>query len=377
MNLARVVVLSLVVSLVGWVWPLASLVRAADSPPPPTFHYRGVVVDQMTRPVAGATVSMIGAGRAATTDATGAFYLTGNVPAGSVQQERRPAAAATVPLLEVSANGHEPGTFRPDSPTMTGLTCMIRSFAEPKAGDPVDLGRWGYIYRKGFAANPPEARWLPPDDVMLCGILWESMRPLKSLEIEFASEASDIPDAGKLTAACNIGSRGKWPSWWLSPKVGDPMTPVASAPSSATPKPVRSVFAFPAGVPCDKAAIRHAGAGKGADRFVIHAYGDAKWRTPLDIEIEWGFDAGGKHQRWDGHIEAFQGHVTGIQPLVAGGVAMAGQRHWRDNPDSSQRRGILARVWLTDNPTQGYNNQTPYYMNSMLQCTGNGRSGHE
>ena len=74
----------------------------------------------------------------------------------------------------------------------------------------------------------------------------------------------------------------------------------------------------------------------------------------MDIEIEWGFQEKDKQQRWDGNLEAYLGYVTGIQPLVPGSVEMLGQRHWQDNPKATDRRGLRARVWLTNNPTDGY-----------------------
>lgn len=67
----------------------------------------------------------------------------------------------------------------------------------------------------------------------------------------------------------------------------------------------------------------------------------------MDIEIEWGFQEGGNRQRWDGYMDAFQGHVTGIQPLSATSAAMTGQRLWQDNPNGKDRRGIQARIWST------------------------------
>ncbi|MEI8123498.1 MAG: hypothetical protein WCI20_15860 [bacterium] len=56
-------------AIVGGLWSLGSCpVQAAE---PASFHYDGVVVDQQTRPLAGATVKVIGTDRSATTGGAG------------------------------------------------------------------------------------------------------------------------------------------------------------------------------------------------------------------------------------------------------------------------------------------------------------------
>lgn len=325
---------------------------------PPSFHYGGIVVDETTKPMEGVKVTVIGTDRATKTDAKGAYDLTGNLPAGLVK-------IADFPLLEISANGYESSIIRCDSLSATGSTVMIWPLLNPKAGDRVDLARWAYIYRKGYAGNPPETHWLPPDhkpdNNMLCGLMWESGQIIQSVELEFAGTT---PDPEKMIAS--YGSAGNWwlldtpavpprdhslapehARWnWQTAKTGK-LTTTTNLPSPELRSPK---ITFEIGKGVWKVAIRSTDFDKNLDRYTIHAYGHVQrdtWLKPLDIEIEWGFQEGGNRQRWDGYMDAFQGHVTGIQPLSATSAAMTGQRLWQDNPNGKDRRGIQARIWST------------------------------
>ena len=334
-------ILNTSLAVIGGMWFLGSgPVQAAE---PATFRYDGVVVDQMTKPLAGALVKVIGTDRSATTDAKGAFSLSGSVPVQTLKTE-------SFPLMEISASGYEPSTCRPDSLTAKGLTPMVWAFSEPKEGARVDHARWAYVYRKGFAGNPPETRWLPADDAMFCGLLFEVRRESNSdnnyLELEFA----EAPQAPEKIRAFDIDGvvKGPWPTWWGKTTA----TELKRLPSVEKPDlGNRLKFRFRSG---DRIAVCNAGTAIAADQYAVHVYHNAKWRAPLDIEIEWGFQEQDKQQRWDGNLEVYLGYVTGIQPLVPGSVEMLGQRHWQDNPKASERRGLRARVWLTSNPVDGY-----------------------
>ena len=324
--------------------------QAAESS---TFHYGGVVVDETTKPMEGVKVTVIGTDRVAKTDAKGAYDITGNLPAGLVK-------IADFPLLEISATGYESNIIRCDSLSATGSTVMIWPLLNPKEGDLADLARCAYIYRKGYAGNPPETHWLPPDhkpdNNMLCGLMWENFTRVGSVELEFAGTT---PDPEKL-----IASDGHAGNMWLLDTPAVPHRDHSLAPEHArwkrqtaktgklttttnVPSPeVRSskiTFEIKGG---SKVAIRSTDSDKNLDRYSIHAYhAYANWKKPLDIEIEWGFQEGGNRHRWDGYMDVFQGHVTSIQPLSATSVAMTGQRLWQDNPNDKDRRGIQARIW--------------------------------
>ena len=350
-------IITTTLAIVGWTLFLGlSTVQAAESS---TFHYDGVVVDETTKPMEGVTVTVIGTDRTTKTDSKGVFDITGNVPAGL-------ARIADFPLLEISAKGYESSVIRCDSLSATGSTVMIWPLLNPKEGDRVDIARWAYIYRKGYAGNPPETHWLPvdhkPDNNMLCGLMWEHGNTvIGSVELEFAGTT---PDPEQLIAS-SIGSGNWWlldtpavpprdhslapehARWkWQSAKTGQ-LTTTTNLPSPELRSPK---ITFEIGKHAMKVAIRSIDSDKNLDRYTVHAYvgaGPDRWPKPLDIEIEWGFQEGGNRQRWDGYMDAYQGHVTGIQPLSATSVAMTGQRLWQDNPNSKDRRGIQARIWST------------------------------
>ena len=333
-------ILTTTLAIVGLTMSLGmSPCQAAESS---SFHYGGVVVDETTKPMEGVKVTVIGTDRVTKTDVKGAYDITGNLPAGV-------AKIAEFPLLEISAKGYESSIIRCDSLSATGSTVMIWPLLNPKAGDRVDLARWAYIYRKGYAGNTPETRWLTPDfkpdNSMLCGLTWEVPRSMTSIELEFKET---IPDVKKLTAS--YSKTGNWVlldtpdmvnrlkmGWqWQSPIFGEFIS---------TPPELRShMITFKIGQNTSKVAIRYSGADKDIDRYAIHVY-EGRWQKPLDIDIEWGFQEGGNQQRWDGYIEAYLGHVTDIQVLSATSVAMTGIQRWQDNPNGAGRRGIQARIW--------------------------------
>jgi len=379
-------------AILGLVWIAHCPAQAAETPgTPPTaraFHYSGVVCDQTASPKAGVKVAVIGANQVAVTDANGAFDVKGTMPADADKDGFR-TESEIFPLIELSADKFEPVTFRPDSLTQTDLALTIWAFAEPKEGDRVDQARWAYIFRRGFPGGSPEAeRWLPSDKALIAGagdgynkdwwggckgigneisgLMWESPKHIASTEIEFVDGTGTIPKEGEISAAFRYIGTVADDDWWNTGNTpvdntglrfpGVVTSPAAEALSktfSVAPATDR-VMLFHKGLPGQDAKKVAAVSYKDMARFTLHAYDDAKWMKPLDIDIEWGFQAGSQRQSWDGYMESYQGYVTDIQPLGSGsgGVVMTGQRHWKDQPGLAQRRGIRVRVWMETNTGQ-------------------------
>jgi len=77
----------------------------------------------------------------------------------------------------------------------------------------------------------------------------------------------------------------------------------------------------------------------------IHLYLPyAKWNA-LDVEIEWGFQAGAERAAFDGRIEAYCGYVKSVKPLPEDkGTTMTGAEAWRSAPAGGARRGIAVSL---------------------------------
>jgi|GEM_PF-1953762 len=349
------------------------------------FHYSGVVCDQTANPKAGVKVAVIGANQVAVTDANGAFDVQGNALAEADKDGFR-TESEVFPLIELSADKFEPITFRPDSLTQTNLTLTIWAFTEPKEGEPVDQARWAYIYRRGFPGSSFEATLLLPTDHdwitggsngynndwwggckgagdEIAGLMWEQPKYITSTKIEYVAGTGPIPKDGEMAEVLHYYASGN-DHWWSKQSIiATPGRLKVAARLTAESKPPLSLI-FTALPASDRIMFFHKGPAfsndpkamaaasyKDVARFTIHAYDNETWMKPLDIDIEWGFQSGSQSQTWDGYIESHQGYVTDVQPLgiAAGGVAMTGERHWKDQPGLAQRRGIRARVWQATN----------------------------
>jgi len=358
---------------------------------PPTahaFHYSGVVCDQTATPKAGVKVAVIGTNQVAMTDANGAFDVKGSAPAEADKDGNR-TESELFPLIELSADKFEPVTIRPESLTQTDLALTIWAFAEPREGDRVDQARWAYIFRRGFPGGSPEAeRWLPSDKALIAGagdgynkdwwggckgsgneisgLMWESPKHIASTEVEFVDGTGTIPKQGEISAAWRYIGTVADDDWWHTgncsidntglrfPGVVTSTAAEALSKTFSVAPATDRVMLFHKGLPGNDPKKMAAVSYKDVARIAMHAYDDAKWMKPLEIDIEWGFQQGSQQQSWDGYIESYQGYVTGIQPLGSGsgGVVITGQRHWKDQPGLAQRRGICATIWLETNTGQ-------------------------
>ena len=66
-------------------------------------------------------------------------------------------------------------------------------------GQPADIGRFAYAYRKGAVDNPTETQWLNPKPDLLCGLLWEERRAVRRIEVEFPAAPATAPTAKELS----------------------------------------------------------------------------------------------------------------------------------------------------------------------------------
>ncbi|MCX6559366.1 MAG: hypothetical protein NTZ26_02520 [Candidatus Aminicenantes bacterium] len=76
----------------------------------------------------------------------------------------------------------------------------------------------------------------------------------------------------------------------------------------------------------------------------IRAYGPENWKQ-MDLEIEWGFQAGTEKQVYDGRVEGFFGLVGSVAPLPGdAGTAKDGDAGWTSRSEDSRRRGVSLAV---------------------------------
>ncbi len=239
------------------------------------------------------------------------------------------------------------------------ILASLRLAAAPATpGEPVDLSPWAYAYGRGSAANPPESDWLQPhkmlrwdtingslvwyyDDsadvlprgIVLAGLLWEEPRDIQHVTLEFPNAGGHLPKVGEILVAAR-SSASLWEDVCRKPPYAAVVAEEQGHPA-ATPQ---GTIAFRFNLTCQpltKLYVIYRGADPDVAVPAIHAYGKARWMKESTIDVEWGFRRGGPRTGWLGRVEAYNGLVRGITPLVS-----------RDG----SRRGIHVRLLQTDDP---------------------------
>ncbi|HAK97528.1 MAG TPA: hypothetical protein DCM87_21690 [Planctomycetes bacterium] len=221
------------------------------------------------------------------------------------------------------------------------------------AGRPADIASSAYEYRadRAPAENPPEG-WilviqranLPydrPIDVrapavkkILCGLLWEEVRPVRQVELAWPSGAARRPAPADIELAYFDGTDESAHTWWNPRAIKDAGPPRVEADG------LTYVFALPGDTWGIVASVRGAADAAAFDVPAMRVYGPDVWKK-LDIEIEWGFQAGTEELSYDGRIDAYDGIIGAVRPLPCdAGTRMAGAREWRSAAQGGERRGI-------------------------------------
>jgi hypothetical protein len=255
-------------------------------------------------------------------------------------------------------------------------------------GQPVDLSPWAYAWRADREVQEkPEAYFIPrrlkrldevyrtiasrpaetdqdrkrvdmykkmgllpaPKGGLVSGLLWLAPVPVQRIELRWP-EGSAVPPGEAIEVRVYPSKLG----WFGAVRDEVLPAPTVSADGrtltysnqqmegSAKGKPIFgetdmvAVFLDPGKAP--------AGAKYGCP--TIHLFPpNRKWNT-LDVEIEWGFQAGAEQAVFDGRIEAYGGYVKSVKPLPEDkGTTMTGADAWKSAPAAGgARRGIVVSL---------------------------------
>jgi len=259
--------------------------------------------------------------------------------------------------LALMASAAEPPTPEPRKGNDAAGAADV-SRAAPVAGEPVDIGRWAYVFRQGAKDNPWETRWLDPTDKMLWGALWEEAVGVARVEVEFpAGVAVSADDLRVMVAGGNWFFRGNKAFDWL-PESEDRRNPVTALKPSTSPASApsgKSVLAFD-GMPCTKLAVLSVG-DKRIPAPQVRVYGSApasktqaadlrRWTKPQVVEIEWGFEDKVPQTAVEGRLESYWGEILRIEPLEEGnGLRPKDGLGWREEVVTGpKRRGLRVTV---------------------------------
>lgn len=220
-------------------------------------------------------------------------------------------------------------------------------------GQPVDIASSAYQYRadRGADQNQPES-WFAlmryagqplnkPADVnapaikrALCALLWEEIRPIKTLELTWPADAKRRPAAEDLvvTALMNHGSASSW--WNNLTAVKQTVKPTVSADGTT--------YTYAFGKDTCGIIVSLAGEKLAADFDVptVRVIAPDTWKK-MDIEIEWAFDPATAAKDYSGRIETYDGTTSEVRPLDGDNVtAPVDTNSWHSAEKSSARRGV-------------------------------------
>jgi hypothetical protein len=233
-------------------------------------------------------------------------------------------------------------------------SAAVRDLA-PLVGRPVDIAPSAYLYRadRPAEANPPEG-WvllvqyagLPydkPVDVnapavrkVLCGLLWEEVRPVRRVELTWPPGAKPSPD--EVAISYLDASDGNAHTWWNPRTVKEAVKPEVSADGRTYG------YAIPADTWGVVAAVRGDKDAAACAVPAMRALVPDVWKK-IDLAIEWGFEGATASLDYDGRIEAYDGILGAVGPLAGdAGTTAAGPHAWRSARKGDGPRGVTVSV---------------------------------
>ncbi|MHB8521356.1 MAG: hypothetical protein ACYDH9_11455 [Limisphaerales bacterium] len=224
-------------------------------------------------------------------------------------------------------------------------------------GTPADIAPSAYQYRADRMAgdNPPES-WLAlmwyahqalnkPVDVnapaikqVLCGLLWEEIRPVQRIELTWSADLKRRPAPGAVTIT-TLENKGSSSSWWNN---------LAAVPKSikATLSDDGNSYLYDLPTQTCGIVVSVVGARNASEYDVpaVKALVADLWKK-LDLEIEWGFNPATLDKDYSGRVETYDGKVGGLRPLDGDvSTTATDSTSWRSAGKSPARRGVKASL---------------------------------
>jgi hypothetical protein len=210
------------------------------------------------------------------------------------------------------------------------------------AGQPADIASSAYCYRADRRAeeNPPEA-WVllmqhanlpfdqpvntsaPAVKQVLCGLLWEEVRPVRRLVLSWPREVKNKPAPEQLVVSFFNGQDDTAHTWWNPRSIKEADSPEVSADGCTY------AYAIPMDTWGVVAAVRGP---KEASAFAVpelRAFVPDKWKQ-MDVELEWGFEPARAPLNYDGRLEVYDGRLAQLQALGGDqGTRISGSGAWQ------------------------------------------------
>lgn len=220
-------------------------------------------------------------------------------------------------------------------------------------GQRAEIAASAYAYRADRPAdeNPPESwllllQWadLPFDKPLdvnapavkpaLCGLLWEEVRPIRTVELSWGGPAARIPRPDQLVLTYFDGTDQNAHTWW------NPRTKKEAVALQVSADGRTCLYAIPVDTWGVVVSLR--GEQGAADYAVptLRAFVPDVWKK-LDLEIEWGFAQAQAALPYDGRVEAYDGVLGELRPLAGDtGTTVTTPNAWRSALAGGGRRGV-------------------------------------
>ncbi len=245
-----------------------------------------------------------------------------------------------------------------------GLAVLLGACAAPSRArvadaldSEADVASSAYVYRadRALDRNPPEAsillmqmtglpfeRPMPSDSEnvkpILCGLLWEEVRPLRRIEFSWPVDARSLPKPDELVLRYFDGADGAAHTWWNPCSIREATHPSIGADGRT--------YSFNVAVDTWGCvlAMRDGGNAARFDVPTMRAFGLDRWKR-MELEIEWGYDDARASLDYSGRVEAYDGIVGDLRALDGDrATTIDGMNSWSSPCASSARRGVRMRL---------------------------------
>ncbi|MHB1459029.1 MAG: hypothetical protein ACYC0V_19135, partial [Armatimonadota bacterium] len=187
---------------------------------------------------------------------------------------------------------------------------------------------------------------------VLCGLLWEEIRPVQKLVLTWTPSAKNRPAPDELIITTLI-HQGSASSWW-----NNLSTATQTIKPTVTHDGMRYEYTLDqntCGIVVSVNVAKDASVYEVPSAQVLVA---DTWKK-MDIEIEWGFDKTTAGKDYSGHIESYDGQLIVSNPLDGDEVTTnPDYTSWHSIGKGSDRRGIKASVLYMG--TSKWRQEQPY-----------------
>ncbi len=242
------------------------------------------------------------------------------------------------------------------SPLSTQAANMGELDLDQMVGQLADIAPSAYLYRCDRPAdqNPPES-WIgliqyanlpfdKPVDVndpvikkVLCGLLWEEVRPVRRVELSWPADAKGQPTPDEVALVYLDATDDNAHTWWNPRMIREANKPEITADGRTY---IYTITVDTWNVIVTVRGEKHASS---FDVPAIRAVIPDVWKK-MDIEIEWGFEEATTGLEYDGRVEAYDGIISAVQPLSGSGTTITSANTWHSARKSDVRRGVRLSV---------------------------------